>query len=208
MSNTYKILICDDHEVVSYGIAEKILNEMRDVDVRTYEEPESAVSALSKFKPSIVISDLHYKDEKSFVLVEACVTRKVPCLIFSSYENKIFIDKAQQLGPVSYVSKLSSFEQLLAGIKHGIQGKVFFCPRIMGVLKDYSEEKELFEPELSEREVEIMQKFAKGKSINEVAQELKITYATVRTHRKRMTHRNRCTFDQLLFAFREWYGVQ
>lgn len=201
-----KVLIVDDHEVVTIGVKNKIRNYSDLFTVMDSSTVPDALSYLSENECDVVITDLQFDKIKSFEIPEYCSANGISCIVYSSYENHIFVKRIQDLKGVSYVSKSSDIEYLVAAIEYALKGGVYFCPRIKAVI-DYALPDEIFEPELSEKETRIMHLFAKGLSIKEVAAEANISYETLITHRKRMTYRNKCNFDQLLYAFREWNSL-
>jgi DNA-binding NarL/FixJ family response regulator len=91
-------------------------------------------------------------------------------------------------GASAYLLKDCAFEELITAIRTIMKGKIYLSPGIAGVvLADYIRSDRKSEPsvfsQLSDREREVLQLMAEGKTTKEVAAHLNVSIKTVETHR-------------------------
>jgi DNA-binding NarL/FixJ family response regulator len=110
-------------------------------------------------------------------------------LILSMHSDEAYVTRALQAGATGYMLKDSAGKDLLKGIAAVAVGKAYFSPAVARLmLDDYvrrvagSGVADRFES-LSEREREIFQLLAEGRTNKGVAELLQISPATVETHR-------------------------
>jgi two-component system, NarL family, response regulator NreC len=120
------------------------------------------------------------------------VVRRLPdcrILILSMHANEAYIIQALKAGAKGYMLKDSADTDLIRGVSSVAAGTSFFSPAAAKVmLDDYLRrlaEKGVVDryDSLSEREREIFQLIAEGRSNKEVAELLSVSPATVETHR-------------------------
>jgi DNA-binding NarL/FixJ family response regulator len=106
----------------------------------------------------------------------------------SMHSDKRFVSEMLKAGASAYLLKDCAFEELIAAIRTIMKGKVYLSPGIAGVvIEDYIRSDRKVEPSvfslLSDREREVLQLMAEGKSTREVAAHLHVSIKTVETHR-------------------------
>lgn len=118
--------------------------------------------------------------------------------------------RALKAGAVGYLLKDCAFDELTKAIQTVLRNRVYLSSEInQAVVKDYMENAERLEHPaysvLTEREREVVQLIAEGKSTKEIAAILKISVKTVETYRQRaMDKLNIDTIADLIkFAIRE-----
>ena len=116
-------------------------------------------------------------------------TAGVSVVILSMYSDEAYITQVLQAGARGYLLKDSADEDLIRALTAVAQGKSFFSPAVAKVmLDDYVRQMadrgivDRYES-LSEREREIFQLIAEGRSNKEIADLLNVSPSTVETHR-------------------------
>jgi len=115
-------------------------------------------------------------------------------IILTEHSDARFISEALGHGAEGYFLKESSFEELLRAIKTVAEGQVYLSPAITTlVVKEYNRRsgKTIVMPAvtLSPRECEVVQMLAEGRSVKEIADELKLSAKTIESHRQRVMKR-------------------
>jgi len=120
------------------------------------------------------------------------IIRRAPTvriLILSMHSDQAYVTQAVQAGARGYLLKESAGSELIAAIAAVVAGKSFFSPAVAQVVfDDYVRSltqrgiTDRYDA-LSEREREVLQLVAEGKSSKEIADVLSISPATVETHR-------------------------
>jgi DNA-binding NarL/FixJ family response regulator len=191
MPTPLRILLGDDHTIVRHGLR-KILEEQPawQVVAEANSGREAVKQALS-VKPDVAILDISMP-LLSGIEATRQIKRRLPeveVLILSMHADETYITQALHAGARGYLLKDSADTELIRAVTAVAAGKSFFSPAAARVmLDDYLRHlnqkgiKDRYEA-LSEREREIFQLIAEGRSSKEVADVLSISPATVETHR-------------------------
>jgi two-component system response regulator NreC len=186
-----RLLIGDDHTLMRQGLR-KILEEQADWEVvAEVGDGRDAVRRALALKPDVAILDIGMPQLNGIDATQQIV-RRVPetrVLILSMHSDEGYVTRALQAGAIGYMLKDSAAKDLLKGVASVAAGKSFFSPAVARLmLDDYvrrvagSGTADRFES-LSEREREIFQLLAEGRTNKGVAELLNISPATVETHR-------------------------
>lgn len=186
-----RILMADDHTLVRQGLR-RILEEQPDWQVVAEAgNGFEAVRLAAELRPDIVILDIGMPQLNGLEAARQIAKRlpSVRILMLSMHADEVHITRAVQAGACGYLLKDSADVDLVKAVTATAQGKSFFSPAAATVmLDDYR--RSLTErgvgdryETLSEREREIFQLIAEGRSNKAVADLLCISPATVETHR-------------------------
>jgi len=186
-----RLLIGDDHTLVRLGFR-KILEERSEWEVvAEVGDGREAVRRAIALKPDVAILDVGMPLLNGIDATQQIV-RKVPqtrVLILSMHSDEAYVTRALQAGATGYMLKDSAGKDLLKGVAAVSAGQSYFSPTVAKLmLDDYVRRvagtgvADRYET-LSEREREIFQLVAEGRTNREVAELLQISPATVETHR-------------------------
>jgi two-component system, NarL family, response regulator NreC len=193
----------------------KLLLE-RDPDLQVAGEASDgreAVRLAAELQPDIVIIDigmplLNGIDATAQILRE---TPKIGAIILSMHADESYIMRALNAGAKGYLLKDSADDDLLKAVRTVAEGRPFFSPVIaQTLLEDYvrlmrehgvSDSYNL----LTEREREVLQLLAEGKSNKEVASMLGLSPYTIESHRNNLMQKLNLhnTADIVLYAVRK-----
>jgi len=187
-----KVLIADDQSMVRAGFR-MIIEMQNDMEV-VGEAADGAetIAAVKKLKPDIVLMDIQMPGmdglEATRRIVEMHDEVPTKVLILTTFERDDYIFEALRAGACGFLLKNATPEDLVAGIRTVAEGNALLAPsvtrrviaRFAGQPKsrDYTDSLS----RLTTREVDILKSIARGKTNAEIAQELFIGEATVRTH--------------------------
>jgi DNA-binding NarL/FixJ family response regulator len=185
------ILLADDHTLVRQGLR-KILEEQPSWSVIAEAgDGRDAVRLAVELQPDVAVLDIGMPLLNGIDATRQIVRRApaVRVLILSMHLDGAYISRALQAGARGYLLKDSADTDLVRAIAAVAGGASFFSPpaaRVM--LDDYVQRlaergiDDRYES-LSEREREVFQLVAEGRSSKEIAQLLSVSPATVETHR-------------------------
>lgn len=186
-----KILIADDHRVVIEGIKSALQEHPEFEVVGEALDGLQAVELTISLEPDIVIMDISMPNLSG---VEA--TRKIKeqnpeigIVIYTMYSDKEFVIDLFKAGISAYVLKDDPLSDLILALKAVKGGGTYFSTMAPTVLIRHMEEmeekttsKNSFDS-LSQREREVFQLLAEGKSVKEIAGDLFISPKTVESHK-------------------------
>jgi len=111
-------------------------------------------------------------------------------LIYLTMNNNVeYAREALQAGAAGFVLKNSQSSQLLQAIRDALRGRSYVAPEIRKAMNDIfvRDPKAVDRPQhLTDRQREVLQMLAEGRSLREIAELLKISYRTVRFHKVRI----------------------
>ncbi len=186
-----RILLADDHTVVRQGLRRVLEDRPEWEVVAEAGDGREAVRQAEQHKPDIAILDVAMPLLNGIETTRQ-ITRRVPgtrVLVLSMHADEAYVTQMLQAGATGYLLKDSADVDLIQAVSEVAKGKSFFSPAIARVmLDDYvrqladkgvTDRYQL----LSEREREIFQLIAEGKTNKEIASLLSISPSTVETHR-------------------------
>ncbi len=194
-----RILLGDDHTVLRHGLR-KILEERRDWRVVAEAgNGRDAVREALALTPEIAILDIGMPLLNGIEATRQIVRRapSVHVVILSMHSDQAYVTQAVQAGARGYLLKESAGAELLEAIAAVAAGKSYFSQAVAQVVfDDYVKtlsQKGITDPydSLSEREREVLQLVAEGRSSKDIAELLSISPATVETHRAHLLQKLR-----------------
>jgi two-component system NarL family response regulator len=176
-----RVLVADDHPVVRHGI---IANVKPQRDMTVVAEAGDGVEALALIKeqlPDVVLLDLRMPHMDGLDVLTQMKTSKLPCkvIIMTTFDCEEDVQRAMKAGARGYLLKDSSQEEILDAIRRVSLGETYLPARIVQKIAEG-----MRKPELSPREIEVLQCVADGKSNKEIGVQLFIAEGTVKTHVK------------------------
>ena len=191
MAKPIRILISDDHTIVRQGLA-RLLNDQPDLKVVGQAvNGRQAVDKTLELKPDIVIMDIAMP-QMSGIEAAKRIRKKLPnakVLILSMYSHEHYIHDLFETGVSGYLLKDSSGRDIIQAIHAAMNDETFLSPSISKVLVDTYRSPRKSSPraerykQLSNREREVFQMIAEGRSTKEIAEILFLSPSTVKTHR-------------------------
>ncbi len=187
-----KITLADDHKITREGLLNMLEDEP---DMKVIGEAENGRRALELCvtnSPDIVIMDVTMPDMNGISATRRITSEcpKTKVIALSMHSDKRFVRGMFEAGASGYLLKDCAFEELVRAIRAVSNGQFYVSPAISGVvveeiLKQPGAKRGLRASVLTDREREIVQLLAEGKSTKEIAYRLHLSVKTVETHRRR-----------------------
>ncbi|MEH2289214.1 response regulator transcription factor [Nostoc sp.] len=175
------VLIADDHVMVAQGLT-ILLESQTDIKViGRASNGREAIALFRQYQPDIVLMDLRMPEIGG---VEATITiraefKQARIIVLTTYDGDEDIYRGLQAGAKGYVLKDAGAEELLSAIRAVHAGQQYIPPAVGAKLVE-----RMGIPELSNRELEVLNLMARGKNNQEISTELSISESTVKFHTK------------------------
>lgn len=181
-----KVLLVDDHEMVRIGVS-AYLSAQPDIEVTAEaENGKIAVEKALEMKPDIILMDL-VMDEMDGIEATRLITQSWPeakIIVVTSFLDDEKVYPALEAGASSYMLKTSKASDIAQAVRDTYHGKSVLEPEVTGKMMSKMRQKQTREPheELTAREMEILLLMTKGKTNQEIADDLFIALKTVKVH--------------------------
>jgi two-component system response regulator NreC len=187
-----RVFLVDDHTVVRQGLR-RILESDDEIEiVGEAGDGRTAVELVQKLHPHVIVMDVAMPELNGIEATRQIVKRVegAKVLVLSMHGDDIYVRQALKAGARGYLLKDSEDLDLIKAVKAIRAGGSFFSPPVSkvvlsGYLGDKGEgELESSVTRLTDREREVLQLIAEGKTNKDVAHTLTVSVNTVETHRK------------------------
>ncbi|WP_157007570.1 response regulator [Agromyces laixinhei] len=183
-----RIVVADDHPIVRAGIVGLLESERGLEVVGEAADGADAVAVAASERPDLVLMDLRMP-QLDGAAATARILAEVPgtrVLVLTTYETDDHILAAIEAGASGYLLKAAPQAEIVAGIRAVAAGETVLAPTIAAKLvsrvRAGTAAAASASPTLSPREVQVLRLVADGRSNPEIARELFIGEATVKTH--------------------------
>ncbi len=178
-SNIIRVLIADDHSVVAHGLA--LLLEC-ELDITVIGQARNGYEALELFRqhqPDVTLMDLRMPQLNGVAAITAIRAEfnDAGIIVLTTYDGDEDIYRGLRAGAKGYLLKDAEPDELMAAIRTVHSGRKYIPPNIGAKLVE-----RMSNPELSDRELEIVHLMAAGKSTQEISAALSIAESTVKFH--------------------------
>ncbi|MEN6534054.1 MAG: response regulator transcription factor [Bryobacteraceae bacterium] len=208
-----RVLLADDHGVVRKGLR-YLLQKSPDVTIVGEAcDGREAVTMAEELGPDVIVMDIAMPMLNGIDATAQIVKKnsRAGIIILSMHSDESYLVRALSAGARGYLLKDSAENDLLRAVQAVSQGRPFFSPKIaQTLLDDYmrrlrQEHLEDSYDLLTDREKEILQLLAEGKSNKEAATLLDLSLYTVETHRAHIMQKLNLhnTAEIVLYAVRK-----
>jgi len=186
-----KVLLVDDHAIIRQGLSSLLEKQPDIVVVGGVEDGRQAVEIAKKLVPDLVIMDISMPNLNGIDATRKIVEelKGIKVIALSIHSSRRFVAEMLKAGASGYILKDCLFDELMEAIKTVLGGGIYLSPKITDVvIDDYvqrlSKQGQPNEPTLSDREREVLQLLAEGKSTKQIALSLHVSTKTIESNRR------------------------
>ncbi len=189
MMEPIRVLIADDHPLFRSGMRALLMADEGTEPVGEATTGEEAIALAEEYQPDVVLMDLQMPD-LSGIEATRRIVRSSPntrILVVTMFEDDHSVFSAIRAGARGYVLKGAKPEEVLRAIRVVAGGEAIFSPSVANRLIDFfgglrAEVVPQSFPELTDREREILDFIAQGRSNPDIARQLSLSAKTVANH--------------------------
>lgn len=215
LDKTITLFLADDHTIVRQGLAKLLEGEPNLRVVGEAENGREAVEKVEELKPDIILMDIAMPMlngiEATRQIRKICPQTKV--IILSMHSHDRYISELFGLGASGYLLKNSTGTDIINAIHAALKGETSLSPSISHkVIEDYislktkSHQEDLYN-RLSNREREVFQMIAEGRSTKEICGILCVSPSTIKTHRSNIMEKLKMDNISQLIQFAIHLGI-
>jgi DNA-binding NarL/FixJ family response regulator len=183
-------LLGDDHIIVRQGIAIMIEDMVEDAVIHHATTLEQIVDCVKSNQIDIAILDAQYSSGNCLSILGELktISPDIKILIFTSFDEEMYSLKFIKEGADGYLNKQSDEEQIKEALESMIENGEYYPPFTKRMRELSIANPDILNPlsQLSEREIQIAELYARGYGNLEIAIELSVKQNTVSTYKKRI----------------------
>jgi DNA-binding NarL/FixJ family response regulator len=184
---TTRVLLADDHALFVQALTHRLSERFEVVD--TAGDGRALLASARKHKPDVIVVDITMPFMSGLESIRSL--RKdsyLPKIVFLTMHGDINLAReCFNSGGSAFVSKERSYDDLITAIDAVTANRQFVSPNIAAGLVDVLRDPGSTSPEsLTARQLEILQLFAEGKTMKEIAAVTNLSTRTVEWHKYRM----------------------
>jgi two-component system invasion response regulator UvrY len=205
-----RILIADDHTLLRQGLKQILADEFQNVEFGEAGTSQQTIDLLATQRWDVLLLDINMPGRNGLEVLRETRDRypALAVLVLSSAPEEQLAVRVLKAGAAGYLNKQAAPEELVEAIK-----KVHSGGRYVGTRLGEKLAAELSRPhprpqeQLSDREFQVMQQLAGGKSLKEIADDLSLSVKTISTFRGRILEKLKLQNNVELAHFAREHGL-
>ncbi|HKD74350.1 MAG TPA: response regulator transcription factor [Ktedonobacterales bacterium] len=186
MSVPIRVILADDQRLLRDGLR-IILNAAPDIDVIAVgEDGEEAILLADKYLPDVMLLDIRMPRCDGLEAARRILAQhpQIHIALLTTFDQPELVSEAARVGALGYILKDMSAEELCAAVRTIARGQPLYQGQSAAhLLASLGSASAPIGPNLlTERELEVLRHIARGRSNAEIATELVVSDATVKTH--------------------------
>lgn len=191
-----RIVLADDHAIVRHGLSRAVQHEDDMEVVGQASDGHSTVELARELLPDVVVMDISMPELNGIEATRE-IQREAPgvrVIALSMHSAKRYVTEMFRAGASGYLLKDCDFDELARAVRTVAEGKTYVSPSVSSVVvedlvrKERKTEATAFSL-LTQREREVLQLLAEGRTTKQIALRLHISPKTVEAHRLRVMNK-------------------
>lgn len=186
-----RVVLADDHSMVREALA-RILSDSGEVTVVGQADEGSRVMQIVETNdPECVVLDYSMPGLDAPTIIESLLRRKpkIKILVLTVHENIHYAVRVLESGAHGYLIKSAAVDELVEAIKTVHGGGIYITPKVSDEVLQHlrrPKRERVGLESLSQREFDFLRILGSGKSLQQCAQQMKVSTSTASTYRSRV----------------------
>jgi two-component system NarL family response regulator len=176
-----RVVLADDHPVVRDGLA-AMINQQPDMQVVAEAgDGDEAITVYQEHRPDVMVLDLRMPKRDGVAVVQQVLLMdpKARMLIMTTYDGDEDIFRSLSQGAKGYLLKDAPRQEILSAIRSVSADQPYTSSQVAAKAI-----RRMALPSLTQRELDVLQQLAQGRSNKDIARRLNISEGTAKTHVK------------------------
>lgn len=191
-----RIILADDHRIMREGLCHLLVKQQDFEIIAEADDGIMAARLTRQLSPDVVVMDVSMPNLNGIEATRQIIAKSpnVKVIALSMCSAKQFVIEMLKAGASGYMLKDCAFEELVYAIHTVLKDQIYLSPGITTfVIKDYLRSSKV-DPSsvfsiLTDREREVLQLVAEGKTTKEIAFFLNVSSKTIETHRQQVMNK-------------------
>jgi DNA-binding NarL/FixJ family response regulator len=183
-----KFLIADDHAIVRKGLVQILREEFATAQITEVSNSNQVLEEVSRQSWDVIMMDISMPGRNGIETLKQIRSNGVrtPVLMLSMHPEDQYAVRVLKAGASGFLNKETATDELLVAVKKVLEGRKYITSYVAEKLASGEfDEKDLYD-NLSDREMQVLQLIALGKTVSEIAVEISLSVNTISTYRKRI----------------------
>jgi DNA-binding NarL/FixJ family response regulator len=178
------------------------------------ETAGQALDAVAKLKPDLVLADITLPGPNGIELIKdiCALQHALSILVISMHDESLYAERVLRAGARGYIMKQESGPTMMQAIRQVLAGRIYLSEKMSArILENVAGKRANASPieRLSDREFEVFQLIARGKSTVQIAEELHLSTKTIESHRANVKEKlDLRTMPELISFASRWVETQ
>ena len=184
------LLLVDDHQIVREGLKRLLASDENQWAITEVSSGHQALDCLRQRSVNLAIVDLSMPGMSGLDLIRRIKSDhpRTAVLVLSMHAEEQYAMRAFKLGANGYVTKDSAATELLSAVRKVVAGGTYvsasLAERVVQQLNGATQTTR--HDDLSNREIEVLQRIVAGQRLTDIAEALNLSVKTVSTHKARI----------------------
>jgi DNA-binding NarL/FixJ family response regulator len=185
-----KFLIADDHAIVRRGLVQILKEEFAGAEISEVATSHEVLQSMANAVWDVVLLDISMPGRNGIDTLKQLRANgvKTPILMLSIHSEDQYAVRALKAGASGFLNKEAATEELLSAVRRVLSGRKYvtssMAEKLAGNVAAISDKP--VQETLSNREMQVLQLIAGGKTVSEIAEVLSLGVNTISTYRTRL----------------------
>ena len=185
-----KFLVADDHAIVRKGLAQILCDEFPSATVVEVSNSQEVMEELQRETWDVILLDISMPGRNGIETLKQIrnIGVKTPVLMLSMHSEEQYAIRVLKAGASGFLNKETATDELLVAVRKVLSGRKYISESVAEKLAESVGENEARPAYqlLSDRELQVLQYIASGKTVSEIGDELSLSVNTISTYRSRL----------------------
>lgn len=185
-----RLLLVDDHPVFRHGLCQLLAPQDEATVCGQVTNAQDALEAMRRLRPDAVLMEVSMPGTNGIELIKLMRAEQpqLIILVLSMHAEALYALRALRAGARGYVMKQQAMENVLDALRKVLAGGLYVSPQfsermVFKAIHGSTGDLALPVDKLSDRELEVLQHFGRGKTTRAIADGLHLSVKTIETHR-------------------------